>query len=164
MCQTAELCAAATKEVGEENAVQIANYLCKGNYAVSGSVEGCDVIERIAKPDFKARMTVRLAVAGAFHTRYMQPAVKQLLEALATTDIVTPRIPVISNVDAVAHSSPEVIKDILSRQVGLCYLIKSGIQFMSIINMRVIGMIRIVHAISFLSALFYAHQAQRANH
>lgn len=116
--QTAELCAAATKEVGEENAVQIANYLCKGNYAVSGSVEGCDVIERIAKPDFKARMTVRLAVAGAFHTKYMQPAVEQLLEALSNTEIVTPRIPVISNVDAAPHSSPEAIKEILSRQVG----------------------------------------------
>lgn len=117
--QTMELCAAATKEVGEDKAVQIANYLCKGNYAVSGSVEGCDVVERIAKPDFKARMTVRLAVAGAFHTRYMQPAVDQLKEALENTEIITPRIPVISNVDAEPHSDPEIIKDILSKQVRL---------------------------------------------
>ncbi|GMH38114.1 hypothetical protein BSKO_05998 [Bryopsis sp. KO-2023] len=115
--KTRELCKAATDEVGEDKAVQIANYLCKGNYAVSGSVEGCEAVERIAKPDFKARMTVRLAVAGAFHTRYMSPAVDQLKEALAGTEIVTPRIPVISNVDAEPHSSPEVIKDILSRQV-----------------------------------------------
>lgn len=37
--------------------------------------------------------------------------------ALASTNIVTPRIPVISNVDAQPHSDPEVIKDILARQV-----------------------------------------------
>ena len=38
-------------------------------------------------------------------------------EALASTEIVEPRIPVVSNVDAKAHSSPEAIRDILARQV-----------------------------------------------
>ncbi len=63
-------------------------------------------------------MTVRLAVAGAFHTEYMSPAVEKLKEALASTTLVAPRIPVVSNVDAQPHSDPAVIKDILSRQVG----------------------------------------------
>lgn len=63
-------------------------------------------------------MTVRLAVAGAFHTEYMSPAVDKLKEALASTTLVAPRIPVVSNVDAQPHSDPAVIKDILSRQVG----------------------------------------------
>lgn len=62
-------------------------------------------------------MTVRLAVAGAFHTEYMQPAVAKLQEALAQTTINTPRIPVISNVDAKPHSDPAVIKEILAKQV-----------------------------------------------
>lgn len=53
----------------------MANFLCNGNYAVSGSSKACDVVEQIAKPDFKARMTVRLAVAGAFHTDFMETAV-----------------------------------------------------------------------------------------
>ena len=39
-------------------------------------------------------------------------------EALASTQIQTPRIPVISNVDAQPHSDPDTIKDILARQVG----------------------------------------------
>ena len=64
-----------------------------------------------------APLQVRLAVAGAFHTEYMQPAVEKLQEALAATTITTPRIPVISNVDALPHSDPEVIKAILARQV-----------------------------------------------
>ena len=63
-------------------------------------------------------MTVRLAVAGAFHTEYMQPAVEKLQAALADTNIVTPRIPVISNVDAQPHSDPAIIKNILARQVS----------------------------------------------
>ena len=37
-------------------------------------------IEKMAK-DFKARMTVRLAVAGAFHTHFMKPAEEKLRSA-----------------------------------------------------------------------------------
>ena len=60
---------------------------------------------------------MRLAVAGAFHTHFMEPAVSRLEVALATTEIRTPRIPVISNVDAQAHADPDTIKKILARQV-----------------------------------------------
>ena len=76
--QTATLCTAASQEVGEGEGVRIANYLCNGNYAVSGGIPGCEAVERLAKPEYKARMTVRLAVAGAFHTHFMQPAVEKL--------------------------------------------------------------------------------------
>lgn len=115
--KTAALCEMATKEVGADNGVRIANFLCNGNYAISGGIPGCEAVERLAKPEFKARMTVRLAVAGAFHTSYMQPAVERLQEALAGTTIVAPRIPVISNVDVLPHSDPDYIKAILARQV-----------------------------------------------
>ena len=64
--KVAELCEAASEQSGEK--VQIANFLCKGNYAVSGASAACDKLTEIAKPEFKARMTVKLAVAGAFHT------------------------------------------------------------------------------------------------
>nr|XP_011461448.1 PREDICTED: malonyl-CoA-acyl carrier protein transacylase, mitochondrial isoform X2 [Fragaria vesca subsp. vesca] len=110
-----QLCDAANEEVDDKDKVQIANYLCTGNYAVSGGVKGVEALEAKAK-SFKARMTVRLAVAGAFHTRFMDPAVSRLEAKLAATQIRTPRIPVISNVDAQPHSDPEVIKKILARQ------------------------------------------------
>lgn len=61
-----ELCGAASEKSGAK--VQIANFLCKGNYAVSGETSACDAVAELAKPDFGARMTVKLAVAGAFHT------------------------------------------------------------------------------------------------
>jgi [acyl-carrier-protein] S-malonyltransferase len=44
--------------VGADKPIQIANYLCPGNYAVSGSIEGCQAVEAKGK-EFKARMTVR---------------------------------------------------------------------------------------------------------
>jgi len=115
--KVAALCEKASSEVEAGQGVQIANFLCPGNYAISGGIAGCEVAERIAKPEFKARMTVRLAVAGAFHTDFMQPAVKKLQAALDDTVFRTPRIPVISNVDAQPHANPIVIRSILARQV-----------------------------------------------
>jgi len=113
--KTAELCAAASEQSGKK--VQMANLLCKGNYAVSGDLGACEKLMEIAKPEFKARMTVKLAVAGAFHTDFMAPAVPKLAEVLDTIEFSSPRIPVISNVDAKPHSDPAEIKEILKTQV-----------------------------------------------
>lgn len=110
-----ELCKAATQKSGEH--IQIANYLCKDYYTVSGTKAACDAVTEIAKPDFKARMTVKLPVAGAFHTEFMEPAVESLEKVLAKVEIKKPRIPVISNVDAKAHSDPDTIKKLLATQV-----------------------------------------------
>eukprot|EP00240_Pyramimonas_obovata_P004837 CAMPEP_0118920922 /NCGR_PEP_ID=MMETSP1169-20130426/343_1 /TAXON_ID=36882 /ORGANISM="Pyramimonas obovata, Strain CCMP722" /LENGTH=386 /DNA_ID=CAMNT_0006861543 /DNA_START=47 /DNA_END=1207 /DNA_ORIENTATION=- len=114
--KTKALCEKATELAGEGK-IEIANYLCNGNYACSGSIAARDKVCEIAKPEFKARMTVPLAVAGAFHTEYMSPAVETLKEVLSSTTFTTPRIPVISNVDAKPHSDPETIKSILATQV-----------------------------------------------
>jgi len=110
-----ELCAAASEQSGAP--IAIANFLCPGNYACSGGKAAVDKLMEIAKPEFKARMAIKLAVAGAFHTDFMAPAVAKLEEVLAEVEVVKPRIPVISNVDAKAHSDPEVIKQILTQQV-----------------------------------------------
>jgi len=113
--KTEELCKEATARSGKK--VQIANYLCKGNYTVSGDKEACATLAEIAKPEFKARMAVPLAVAGAFHTDFMASAVDKLKEALAAADLKSPRIPVVSNVDASPHMDPAEIRDILAQQV-----------------------------------------------
>jgi [acyl-carrier-protein] S-malonyltransferase len=110
-----ELCKVAAEKSGEK--IEIANYLCNGNYACSGTEAACAVVSEIAKPEFKARMVVKLAVAGAFHTDFMKPAVSALEDVLSTVEIKKPRIPVISNVDAQPHSDPETIKKLLATQV-----------------------------------------------
>lgn len=50
----------------------------------------------------------------------MEPAVSRLEAALAATEIRSPRIPVISNVDAQPHADPDTMKKILARQVCFC--------------------------------------------
>lgn len=95
----------------------VANYLCNGNYALSGAIPAIDKAEEIAKPEFKARMLVRLAVAGAFHTEFMAPAAEQLKAALDATPIQTPRIPVISNVDVKPHTDAASIRATLAKQL-----------------------------------------------
>ena len=61
--------------------------------------------------------TTVVYATGAFHTDFMEPAVGRLKEALALATITTPRIPVISNVDAQPHYTPDDIRATLARQV-----------------------------------------------
>ena len=107
---------AASEQTGGEP-VQVANFLCNGNYAVSGSIPAIDKVAEIAKPEFKARMVVKLAVAGAFHTDYMQPAAEALEAGLNDTPISEPRIPVISNVNAEPHTDADSIRATLAEQL-----------------------------------------------
>jgi len=95
--------------------IEIANYLCPGNLALSGEKAACEKAAELAES--QGGKAVRLAVAGAFHTKLMKPADGRLAEALAQVTIAPPRIPVISNVDAQPHSDPETIRQNLVRQV-----------------------------------------------
>jgi [acyl-carrier-protein] S-malonyltransferase len=106
-----ELCGAAQSA----GLIQLANLLCPGNLVVSGARAACDTVERLATE--QGARTVRLAVAGAFHTAIMKPADERLAEALATVAVRAPRIPVWSNVDAQPHTDPEEIRTLLVRQV-----------------------------------------------
>lgn len=109
-----KICVKAAEMSGKP--ISIANYLVDGNYAISGAKEACDAAREIA-PEMGARMALQLAVAGAFHTSFMEPAVAKLQKVLAEVNIVAPRLPVISNVDAMPHYDPNEIRDILARQV-----------------------------------------------
>ncbi len=101
---------------GEGEVLQIANYLCPGNIVVSGHKAACEKIAELATAA-GAMKTIPLAVAGAFHTPIMQPAVEKLAAALAGVQLQSPRIPVVSNVDAAVHSDPEEIRSLLVKQV-----------------------------------------------
>jgi [acyl-carrier-protein] S-malonyltransferase len=95
--------------------VLIANYLCPGNLVISG--EKPAVAKAVELAEAAGGKTVTLAVAGAFHTSIMQPADQKLADALASVPIQSPRIPVVSNVDAAVHSEPEEIRQLLVQQV-----------------------------------------------
>jgi len=99
-----------------DDILEIANLLCPGNIAISGSNAACERAADMAQPAGAMR-AVPLAVAGAFHTEIMQPAIESLSRALADVPMRQPKIPVISNVDAQPHNDPEEIRQLLVRQV-----------------------------------------------
>ncbi len=110
--QIAQLC----EEAREEDTLQIANLLCPGNTVVSGGTSACERVASLADAA-GAMKVVPLAVAGAFHTPLMQPAVARLQAKLASVEIKPPRLPVVSNVDAQPHDDPEEIRSLLVKQV-----------------------------------------------
>ncbi len=96
--------------------LEIANLLCPGNIVVSGHKAACERVTDAATAA-GAMKVIPLAVAGAFHTSIMQPAIERLRKALADVPLKTPRIPVVSNVDAQPHSDPNEIRELLIQQV-----------------------------------------------
>ncbi len=106
------LCEAAR---GEE-ILEVANLLCPGNIAVSGTKAACERAAELAE-SFGAMKAVPLAVAGAFHTEIMQPALRPLADVLADIPMQPARIPVVSNTDARPHQDPEEIRQLLVRQI-----------------------------------------------
>lgn len=100
----------------EDEVLQPANLLCRGNIAVSGHLAAIDRLIPAAT-EAGAMKVIPLSVAGAFHTALMAPAVESLKAALDEMPITDTRLPVYSNVDAAPHQSADEIRDLLSRQV-----------------------------------------------
>lgn len=106
---------AVCREAQSAGKLWIANYLCPGNTVLSGEKAACQkAAELIERAGGRA---VPLAVAGAFHTPLMASACDRLAAALAEVPLQSPRIPVVSNVDARPHTDPEEIRQVLVRQV-----------------------------------------------
>lgn len=117
----------------EGDVLEIANLLCPGNIAISGTNAACERAAELA-PRMGAMKAVPLAVAGAFHTQIMRPADEHLAQALADVEMQRPKIPVISNVDARPHDDPDEIRQLLIKQIlspvrwedSIRYLIEQG--------------------------------------
>jgi [acyl-carrier-protein] S-malonyltransferase len=117
-----------------EEILQLANFLCPGNLAISGHKGACQRAAEMAE-SAGAMKAIPLAVAGAFHTPIMEPAVARLSAALEKVSLSKPRIPVVSNVDAVPHDDPEEIRRLLVKQVvspvrwedSMRYLLSQGV-------------------------------------
>ena len=103
-------------EARGDGVLQVANLLCPGNIVVSGTTEACERLAPLAEAAGAIKV-IPLAVAGAFHTSIMQPAREKLTEALSNVEIRSPRVPVVSNVDARPHDDPEEIRRLLVEQL-----------------------------------------------
>jgi [acyl-carrier-protein] S-malonyltransferase len=108
------LCEDVEKETG--NIVRPANFNSPGQIVISGSNFGVQEVMRRAKAS-GVRIAKELPVSGAFHSPLMQYAADGLREALQSTKISEPSIPVFSNVTSEPVSDPEEIRSLLVQQL-----------------------------------------------
>ena len=96
--------------------VDVANINSPGQIVISGEAGKVSLAVGMAK-DYGIRKAVELKVAGAFHSRLMQPAYERLGEALVEATLHEPRFPVVCNVDAKVVRSADDIRRTLADQV-----------------------------------------------
>jgi [acyl-carrier-protein] S-malonyltransferase len=96
--------------------VDVANINSPGQIVISGEAGKVAMAVGMAK-DYGVRKAVELTVAGAFHSRLMQPAYERLGEVLVQTPLLEPRFPVVCNVDAKVVRTAEDIRRTLADQV-----------------------------------------------
>jgi [acyl-carrier-protein] S-malonyltransferase len=105
-----------TREVCAEAGVVLANLNCPGQLVISGEAgkieHACDLAR--AKG---ARRALPLPVAGAYHSPLMASAQPKLQAELTSIRLVSPAVPVISNVTAQPHATPAAIAARLVEQV-----------------------------------------------
>ena len=96
--------------------VTTANFNCPGQVVLSGEENAID--EALEKANaLGAKRAVLLPVGGAFHSALMQPAVTALTDILDDVPFVRAQIPVIPNVTADPTRDPDLLKDLLIKQV-----------------------------------------------
>ena len=106
-----EVCASITDDI-----VVAANYNCPGQLVISGTIEGINKACELMKAAGAKRALV-LSVGGAFHSPLMEPARKELAEAIMNTKFNEPSCPIYQNYVAKAVTNVDEIKENLIAQL-----------------------------------------------
>jgi len=99
----------------DELGLSPANYNGGGQIVVAGALSALALLSE--NPPARARV-IPLQVAGAFHTRFMQPAVDHLREFAATLPVSDPTLPIWTNKDGSLVTSGTEYVDLLVGQVS----------------------------------------------
>ena len=106
------------RQVTTDADCDVANINSPVQVVISGSRSSVDVaVERLKKYGV-AKKSVQLQVAGAFHSRLMEPAADGFKAAVENIKFNQPCAPIISNVTARPVSDPSTIKELLSKQIS----------------------------------------------
>lgn len=103
--------------VAAAHGVEVANLNSPGQIVISGDFDRIQEAVAAGKASGKFKMVVPLNVAGAYHSRLMEPARQAFASFLDSISFSSPRFPVISNVTAEIATDPEAIKSLLAQQV-----------------------------------------------
>ena len=105
------------QEVCAKTGCTVANVNSAAQQVLSGSKSAVSAAAAVAK-ELGIRRAIPLATAGAFHSKFMQPAREKLAPVLDGIVFNAPKFPVLSNVTGKPHSSdPAEIKALMLEQV-----------------------------------------------
>ena len=99
-----------------DDQVWVANYNAPGQVVVAGSPAAVEKAAAHAK-ELGAKRVMSLPVSGAFHTPYMTAARDRLRAAISAARPRDSDVPIISNVDALAHHRGDEWSSLLSAQL-----------------------------------------------
>jgi len=112
-----------------EAQIFIANDNCPGQVIVSGDIKALEILGEKAE-QIGARKAVPLNVMGAFHSPYMKPAADEMQGILNDITLLSPKVPVISNVTAAPEINPERIRKNLLQQLTAPVRWRESVEFM----------------------------------
>jgi [acyl-carrier-protein] S-malonyltransferase len=108
---------AAAAELCRTHDVDLANLNCPGQIVISGAADQIAAAVAAAKADGQFRMIVPLKVAGAYHSRLMEPARARFAAFLRDVPVRRPECAVFSNTTGAPVGEPDEIRAALERQV-----------------------------------------------
>lgn len=104
------------QELCEVCDVEMANLNCPGQIVISGEkTKVMQAVEQGKSMGFK--LIKPLTVAGAYHSRLMEPARQAFAEYLETVPFEKPELTVFTNTTGEAVSEPQAIREALAKQV-----------------------------------------------
>ena len=109
--EAADLC----EEARAGDVLLVANENSPQQVVISGAVGAIERAEELAAE--RRIRTVRLKVAGAFHSPLMEPAVAPLAAAIDGAQIRAPRFPIATNVTGELVDDPDLMRELLKRHV-----------------------------------------------
>jgi len=95
--------------------INIANYNSPRQIVISGELELIKEAQELLSP--KARKLIPLAVSGAFHTKLMSRAAKEMSKVLKPIRFKKPKVAYFSNVSGKKEDDPKRIKELMRKQI-----------------------------------------------
>jgi [acyl-carrier-protein] S-malonyltransferase len=113
-----EVAAAIAAEAAQSQVCQAANDNGGGQVVVSGDKSAVERAVELAR-ERGAKRAMMLSVSAPFHCALMQPAADAMAQALATTQVLAPKVPVVANVLARPVSEPsEIVRSLVAQVTG----------------------------------------------
>jgi [acyl-carrier-protein] S-malonyltransferase len=103
------------RTIAEQSKCDIANDNCPGQIVLSGAVEAIAHASQIASEHSKK--AINLPVSAPFHSQLMIEAQTTMEGALQHANILTPKVPIVTNVTAQPTRDPESLRTLLVKQV-----------------------------------------------